>query len=116
MELSDFLALLDGGGVGGVIAFFLYKQSKSSQELVGIMKKGEDARKRMQDAQLKHFSQEEDMYRELRDERAQWAASADAKVEIRRATMEMRAQVDASQDQLERALDKLHELRKNETG
>ena len=100
-----FAALFDGGGPGFLIAFLLWKLTKRGDELSGELSKLREEWTNNQRLQIRHFESEEQLLRDLAEERAQWDAAREARQAVNAAMMEMSGRLDS----IERRQDRMQE-------
>jgi len=103
-DALDVGSLVGNGGLSAVLAVAAWRLSTAAKQFVDTFKQAvaqwrEDAK-----AQRAHFESEENLLRELRDERKTWDAAKEAEANWRRSIMQVNTRLDSIDDRIDRAI------------
>ena len=100
----DLAALIEGGGAGGVtlVGLALWRIGTMCKSGLAEVKSALAEWRHEAKVRLAHYTTEETLLRELKDERSQWQAQSEAEATMRRELMKFRADFDSLERRLRR--------------
>lgn len=107
MDAIDVGSIVGEGGTGVVLAIAAWRIGNAAKQAVDTFKAAVSQWREDAKAQRAHFESEEQLLRELRDERKTWDAARSAEANWRRSMMEVTNRL----DDIDRRLDRVFEER-----